>query len=262
MREYNRCRTLGCFQGRLLSFALDGRVLEVQLGWADGSFVLERNDSLRTISYPLNEQNRGSTSPRKWDGWYEESSLFSPRIFAHYGWRSRCIADGWSHPAGGGAIDGWRSNRCGQRQGSLWDCGMGMEGSGLLSTAIKLPGVECVAAADLYDGRHDLAKEIVGKPIRTTRRYKELLDAKDIDAILVAVPDHWHKQVVVDPIRGRRRVLREAHVALGSGRPGHGCGAEEERSHCADWGAADQFQGIREGEGVAGAGRDRRFEPD
>ncbi|MGA7313237.1 MAG: Gfo/Idh/MocA family oxidoreductase, partial [Silvibacterium sp.] len=76
--------------------------------------------------------------------------------------------------------------------------GVGMEGSGLLSTAIQLPGVECVAAADLYDGRHELAKEIVGKPIRTTRRYQELLDAKDIDAIIVAVPDHWHKQVVVD----------------------------------------------------------------
>jgi predicted dehydrogenase len=87
--------------------------------------------------------------------------------------------------------------------------GVGMEGSGLLSTAIKLPGVECVAAADLYDGRHDLAKEIVGKPIRTTRRYKELLDAKDIDAILVAVPDHWHKQVVVDAIAAGKDVYCE-----------------------------------------------------
>ncbi len=51
--------------------------------------------------------------------------------------------------------------------------GVGMEGSGVLSTAIQLPGVECVAAADLYDRRHDLAKEITGKNIRTTRRYQE-----------------------------------------------------------------------------------------
>jgi predicted dehydrogenase len=87
--------------------------------------------------------------------------------------------------------------------------GVGMEGSGLLATAIQLPGVECVAAADLYDGRHDLAKEIVGKPIRTTRRYKELLDAKDIDAILVAVPDHWHKQVVVDALAAGKDVYCE-----------------------------------------------------
>jgi len=37
--------------------------------------------------------------------------------------------------------------------------GVGMEGSGLLSTAIQLPGVECAAACDLYDGRHELAKD-------------------------------------------------------------------------------------------------------
>src|SRR5262249_46665581 len=73
--------------------------------------------------------------------------------------------------------------------------GIGMEGTNLLSTAIQLPGVECVAACDLYDGRHELAREIVGKPIPTTRRYKDLLDNKEIDAIVIAVPDHWHKQV-------------------------------------------------------------------
>jgi threonine dehydrogenase-like Zn-dependent dehydrogenase len=76
--------------------------------------------------------------------------------------------------------------------------GVGMEGTGLLTTAIQLPGVECVAACDLYDGRHELAKEIAGKSIKTTRRYKELLDDKEIDAIIIAVPDHWHKQVFVD----------------------------------------------------------------
>jgi predicted dehydrogenase len=87
--------------------------------------------------------------------------------------------------------------------------GVGMEGSGLLSTAIQLPGVDCIAAADLYDGRHELAREIVGKPIRTTRRYQELLDSKDIDAIIVAVPDHWHKQVVVDALAANKDVYCE-----------------------------------------------------
>src|SRR5713226_8879336 len=46
--------------------------------------------------------------------------------------------------------------------------GIGMQGSGLLHDALQLPGVECVAACDLYDGRHTLAREIVGKRIFAT----------------------------------------------------------------------------------------------
>jgi predicted dehydrogenase len=95
--------------------------------------------------------------------------------------------------------------------------GVGMEGNNLLATAIQLRGVECVAAADLYDGRHQLAKEIVGKPIRTTRRYQELLDAKDIDAVLIAVPDHWHKQVVVDALAAGKDVYCEKPMSHNPG---------------------------------------------
>jgi predicted dehydrogenase len=87
--------------------------------------------------------------------------------------------------------------------------GVGMEGTNLLTTAIQLPGVECAGAADLYDGRQELTKEIVGKPIKTTRRYQELLDDKEIDAIIVAVPDHWHKQVVVDALAADKDVYCE-----------------------------------------------------
>src|SRR6185503_17986568 len=87
--------------------------------------------------------------------------------------------------------------------------GIGMEGTGLLSTAVDLPGVECVAACDLYDGRHELAREIVKKPIPTTRRYQELLDNKEIDAIVMAVPDHWHKQIFVDAVTAGKDVYCE-----------------------------------------------------
>jgi predicted dehydrogenase len=87
--------------------------------------------------------------------------------------------------------------------------GVGMQGSGLLSTAVKLPGVECVAACDLYDGRHTLAKEIAGDKIYTTRRYKELLDDKSIDCLIAAVPDHWHKQVVVDAVSAGKDIYCE-----------------------------------------------------
>jgi predicted dehydrogenase len=88
--------------------------------------------------------------------------------------------------------------------------GIGMQGSGLLANAIQLPGVECVAACDLYDGRHTLAREIANKPdLPVTRRYQELLVNKDIDCIVAAVPDHWHKQVVVDTVSAGKDIYCE-----------------------------------------------------
>jgi predicted dehydrogenase len=87
--------------------------------------------------------------------------------------------------------------------------GVGMQGSGLLTNAITLPGVECIAACDLYDGRHTLAREIAGPTLPTTRRYQELLDNKDIDCIIAAVPDHWHKQIVVDAVNAGKDIYCE-----------------------------------------------------
>src|SRR6201988_2403814 len=88
--------------------------------------------------------------------------------------------------------------------------GIGMQGSGLLAAAVALPGAECIAAADVYDGRHTLAREIVGNPnLFVTRRYKDLLDNKEIDCLIAAVPDHWHKQVVVDAVHAGKDIYCE-----------------------------------------------------
>ncbi|HUZ46233.1 MAG TPA: Gfo/Idh/MocA family oxidoreductase [Terriglobia bacterium] len=87
--------------------------------------------------------------------------------------------------------------------------GVGMRGGGLLPTAIKLPGVECVAACELYTSRQELAKQIVGKPIQITERYQDLLDRKDIDCILAPVPDHWHERIVLDCCKAGKDVYVE-----------------------------------------------------
>jgi len=87
--------------------------------------------------------------------------------------------------------------------------GVGMQGSDLLKTSIELTGVECVAACDLYDGRHRLAREIAGAGVPTTRRYQELLNNKEIDCIIAAVPDHWHKKIVVDAVLAGKDIYCE-----------------------------------------------------
>lgn len=88
--------------------------------------------------------------------------------------------------------------------------GVGMQGNWLLGSAIELPGVECAKACDLYDGRHILARELTQNPsLPVTRRYQDLLADKNIDCIIAAVPDHWHKQIVVDTVSAGKDIYCE-----------------------------------------------------
>ena len=75
--------------------------------------------------------------------------------------------------------------------------GAGGMGVADATTAITVPGVKLVAACDLYDGRLAEAKQKWGNDIFTTRDYREILERKDIDAVIIATPDHWHKDISV-----------------------------------------------------------------
>lgn len=87
--------------------------------------------------------------------------------------------------------------------------GVGMQGVSLLRESIRLPNVECAAACDLYDGRHTLAREVVKPDLPVTRRYQALLENKDIDCIVVATPDHWHRQIFIDAVSAGKDVYCE-----------------------------------------------------
>ncbi|MGB7742140.1 MAG: Gfo/Idh/MocA family oxidoreductase, partial [Terracidiphilus sp.] len=87
--------------------------------------------------------------------------------------------------------------------------GAGGQGQGDTSTAIQVPGVKLVAVADCYDGRLEHSKEIWGRELFTTRDYNEILARKDIDAVLIATPDHWHKQAAVDAMKAGKDVYCE-----------------------------------------------------
>ncbi|WP_435015810.1 Gfo/Idh/MocA family protein [Tundrisphaera sp. TA3] len=70
--------------------------------------------------------------------------------------------------------------------------GVGGMGSGLLNIFKKMPDVEVAAVCDLDEAHVLRAKEAAGGKPDTYGDFRRVLDRKDIDAVVVATPDHWH----------------------------------------------------------------------
>lgn len=87
--------------------------------------------------------------------------------------------------------------------------GSGIQGIYDATTALTVNGVKLVAVCDLYTGRLDRAKELWGNDISVSRDYREILDRKDIDAVIIATPDHWHKKIAIEALKSGKAVYCE-----------------------------------------------------
>lgn len=88
--------------------------------------------------------------------------------------------------------------------------GFGIRGNILLEAAKETGQANLVEACDCYEGHLARAKERTdGKIGANFAQYKKLLDRKDIDAVVIATPDHQHLPMVLDAVSAGKDVYIE-----------------------------------------------------
>ena len=87
--------------------------------------------------------------------------------------------------------------------------GAGIRATQLMGEFLKMPGVDPVIVADLYDGYLTRAKEQTQGRCAMTKDYRAVLDRKDVDAVVIATPDHWHMRMTLDALAAGKHVYIE-----------------------------------------------------
>jgi predicted dehydrogenase len=112
--------------------------------------------------------------------------------------------------AGGGIL---AANAAPSDQVTLGVIGAGGRGTYVMATFQKDPSLRVGAICDVYEPNLErgvsLASKIEGNHPKLYRNYKELLADKDIQAVLIATPEHWHAQMVLDAIAAGKDVYVE-----------------------------------------------------
>lgn len=94
--------------------------------------------------------------------------------------------------------------------------GVGGRGTAIANEASNLG--ELVACCDVHrDNAENFAKQVAKRGIRckTFVDYREMLSAlKDVDAVTIGTPDHWHVKIAIDAMRAGKHVYSEKPLTL------------------------------------------------
>ncbi len=87
--------------------------------------------------------------------------------------------------------------------------GVGGRCKHLLKSFPALPNVKITAVCDVFDDNLEAAKKLADPKAFATKAHEALLARKDVDAVLIAAPDHWHVPLTVDACRAGKDVYVE-----------------------------------------------------
>jgi predicted dehydrogenase len=91
--------------------------------------------------------------------------------------------------------------------------GCGSRGTGVMNNFIKVGDVDVTVLCDVYGAQFERAKQTATRA-RTFSDHRRALDAKDVDAVLIAVPDHWHLATTLDALNAGKDVYVEKPLTL------------------------------------------------
>lgn len=87
--------------------------------------------------------------------------------------------------------------------------GTGARGQELMEAVLQHPQADIVGIVDAYKGRQERAVARTKGRAKIYRTHHELFADKSIDAVVVATPDHLHKQIIIEALRAGKDVYSE-----------------------------------------------------
>jgi predicted dehydrogenase len=91
--------------------------------------------------------------------------------------------------------------------------GTGGRARGMMTQLKGLRGTELAAVCDVYEPRRLQAAEIAGASVAQYTDYRRILDDRQIDAVLIGSPDHWHKSMTIDAVAAGKDVYVEKPIS-------------------------------------------------
>jgi predicted dehydrogenase len=101
--------------------------------------------------------------------------------------------------------------------------GLGQQCNNLINGFNSIPGVQIVAGADVYGIKRQRFEKRVKEfnqsknqsvQVTTYKDYREILDRKDIDTVVIATPDHWHARICLDACAAGKDIYQEKPITF------------------------------------------------